>query len=677
MKILLVDDKAEDLYLLESLLKANNHEVHSARNGEKALQLLQNVRPDMIVSDILMPVVDGFMLCREIKQNKNWRTIPFVFYTATYTDKEDEELALKQGADRFLRKPMEPESFLVAIHEFEKKGHLKGSRQGKRVDAEIEETLELYNARLVNKLEKKMFALEKEIETRRQTEKALRISEERFRVLFNAGSDAMFVHYLPARGRQARFIEVNDIACERLGYSREELLKKLPADLFAPENVETANRAMVRLKTEKKVIFEAIRVTKGGKRIPVEINSTLFDFNGRNTVISISRDISERKKLEEQYYQAQKMESIGQLASGVAHDFNNLLTIINGYTDLLLANKPSDKQTNMLKHIHMASEQAQHLTQQLLAFSRKQVIRPKIINLNDIINNTKKMLRRLINENVALRFNLSEEIIPIKIDPAQLNQILMNMVVNARDAMRNGGVLRIETDVKVVDSSYPVQEPEVLPGTYARLRIIDDGIGMNHETQAKIFEPFFTTKPTGEGTGLGLATVYGIVKQNSGYIWVNSQTDKGTTFEIYFPCIMKADIDKIDNKKDKATPRGNETILLVEDDLGVRELLIRILSNYGYHIYSADSPLEAVRIFEEKENEIDLLMTDVIMPQMNGNELYLRLARHMPDLKVVYTSGYPAGVITEYQVLKEHVHFVPKPIEISQLLKTLRDALEQ
>jgi signal transduction histidine kinase len=392
-------------------------------------------------------------------------------------------------------------------------------------------------------------------------------------------------------------------------------------------------------------------------------------------------ELAERKQVEqallraeEQLRQSQKMEAVGRLASGVAHDFNNLLTPIIGHSQFVLDElDPSDPVRKNLEEIRRAADRAASLTRQLLALSRKQVLQPKVVNINSVVSDMEEMLRRLVGEDLDVIVKMEPDLGPIRADPSQLQQVIMNLVVNARDAMPRGGSLTISTANALFDGASP-PPPGVVPGAYVELIISDTGCGMDSETQSKIFEPFFTTK--GHGTGLGLSTVYGIVKQNVGHIQVNSEPGRGSTFRVYLPRLShEAEIPD----PDPAEPipiRGAETILLVEDEDGVRELARQILQLHGYIVLQAARADEALQISRAHDGRIDLLLTDVIMPQMNGRELAELLIRQRPDLRVVYMSGYAEDVIVHQGALDPSLILVEKPFTPSVLARTVREVLD-
>jgi signal transduction histidine kinase len=395
-------------------------------------------------------------------------------------------------------------------------------------------------------------------------------------------------------------------------------------------------------------------------------------------VVKLEREIAERKLLEDQLRQSQKMEAIGRLAGGIAHDFNNLLTIIIGYSDVLSlqTDAPVVQQKEMLKEIHNAADRAAMLTRQLLAFSRKQILAPRVLNLNEIVTNIEKMLTRLIGEDISLKANLLPTLKRISADAGQLEQVIMNLVVNARDAMPSGGDLLIETSNVECDGSYSKTHAEVVPGHYVMLAISDSGCGMDAATQARIFEPFFTTKEQGKGTGLGLATVYGIVKQSGGHIWVYSQQGHGTTFKLYFPVAEVSQTNREECAGKPAALRGNETILLVEDDMALRALAKSVLEMYGYKVIDADGPNEALQLSQSYGGNIDVLLTDVVMPQLNGKRLSELLMPTRPGMKVLFMSGYTDDAVIRQGLVDAGTHFIQKPFVPAALGTKVREVLE-
>jgi two-component system cell cycle sensor histidine kinase/response regulator CckA len=406
------------------------------------------------------------------------------------------------------------------------------------------------------------------------------------------------------------------------------------------------------------------------------------------------RDVTREVELEEQFRQAQKMEAVGRLAGGVAHDFNNLLTVIHLSTRLMERNlHPEDSLWPHVERIQEAGRRAANLTKQLLAFSRREIAEPQVLDLNQVLGDLDKMLQRLIPEDIEVTTRLTDDLWPVRIDPTQIEQVVVNLAVNAGDAMPGGGKLTIETANVTLDAAYAAHHLEVEPGEYVLLAVSDNGVGMTAEIKARIFEPFFTTKEKGKGTGLGLATVFGIVKQNQGHVWVYSEPDQGTTFKIYLPRagmpragMPRAGIPHV--SEDARTPshlptrgaaptaRGSETLLLVEDESGVRELVRDILAAQGYRVLAAQDGVEALQVAGKHEGPIHLLVTDVVMPRLSGRALADQLRSGRPEMRVLFTSGYTDNAIVRHGVLEEGVHFLSKPFELETLARKVQEVLD-
>ena len=922
MKILIVDDREDARYLLETLLKANGHIVGPAGNGVEALERLKSGGVDLIVSDILMPVMDGFQLCRKVKTDKALRHIPFIIYTATYTGPKDEEFALKIGADRFIIKPCEPDTFIAAVRDV--------TATAKRRDIapmptplQEKEIFKLYNERLVRKLEQKMSQLEKEVQMRKETEKNLRESEEKFRYFFDHSIVGKSVTFPSGE------MQVNKAFREMLGYSRDEFSNLKWQKITHPDDVEFSNKVVDSIRsgekdseqftkryihkngsvvwadvstvarkdkkgnllylmttisdiTEKKRAQEALiamtsrqeailsaipdiimevdhnkiytwanpsgsqffgddvigkeaadyfegeqetyqtlqplfnghedvvyieswqrrkdgrkrllawwcrvlkdasgnvsgalssarditrqrqteaalkesegrfrtlveqsplgisLITKGGRYqylnpafrdifgytvedIPTGdqwFKKAFPDKNDRDTAIKawiedqrqvgigqqrprvftvtckdgsrkdilfrpvtmenrdqfvIYEDLTEKAVLERQLQQAQRMESIGRLAGGVAHDFNNMLGVIIGHAELATYKMdPSSPACADIAEIRKAAERSTDLTRQLLAFARRQTAAPKVLDLNDTVTGMLKILRRLIGEDIDLAWKPGATLWPVKIDPAQIDQILANLCVNSRDAIAGVGKVTIETQNITLDDTYCADRAGFVPGAYVMLAVSDDGCGMDKETLENLFEPFFTTKEVGKGTGMGLATVYGIVKQNNGFVNVYSELGRGATFKIYFPKTRET-------AKAKGAPvsgtiaRGTETVLLVEDEEAILSLGKSVLERFGYTVLAARTPTEAIAMTEHYEGPIPLLITDVVMPEMNGNELRERIQGLKPNIKVLFMSGYTTNVIMHRGILESDVHFLQKPFSVNSLAGKVREVLD-
>lgn len=431
-------------------------------------------------------------------------------------------------------------------------------------------------------------------------------------------------------------------------------------------------------KKEKYVVeFRSVRPDGEVRWILSQGNPLYGEMDTLIRIVGVVQDITTRVQLEEQLRHAQKMEAIGQLAGGVAHDFNNLLTVINGYSNLLLAKLPADdRNQRYVQSIHDAGERATALTRQLLAFSRKQILEPKVVDLSNIISNVEEMLQRLIGEDITLRTVLAAGHSYVKVDQNQLEQVVMNLAINARDAMPWGGCLTLETHNIILDEAYCRLHTEIKPGLYVRLAITDTGMGIAPADQARIFEPFFTTKSAGKGTGLGLATVFGIVKQSGGHIKVYSETDVGTCFKIYLPVVGPASLETI--PLPAALPaHGDETILLVEDDPAVRKIAKLVLKEYGYHILEAQDGAEALQLVDHQTKQIQLLLTDVVMPRLGGSLLVEQLRNLLPDLKVLYMSGYTDDAVVRHSILHEECAFLHKPFSPIMLAQKVREVLDQ
>jgi PAS domain S-box-containing protein len=477
-------------------------------------------------------------------------------------------------------------------------------------------------------------------------------------------------------GPDARILTVNDQACRNLGYTREELLNMYVFDIDPAFSHERWLRHRRGLRARGSGTFETVHRRKDGTTFPVEITGTYLEFQGEGFSFSFIHDITERKQLEEQLLQAQKMEAIGRLAGGVAHDFNNMLTVILGYAELIKARLPyDDPMAKDVSEIQKAAGHSKDITRQLLAFSRKQMIAPKLVNLNELIANTKGTLSRLIGEDIDLRFYPAPDLWEIRFDPSQVDQILVNLAVNARDAMPGGGALAIETANVRLDEPYCQEHLDCAPGYYVLLGVSDDGVGMDKETLSHIFEPFFTTKEVGQGTGLGLATVYGIVKQNGGIINVYSEPGQGTTFKIYFPAVVQKD-EVAAEVDEPAMAAGSGTVLLVEDDDMVREMTATMLQAIGYTVQVAETASDALALCEKRDARIDLLITDVVMPGMSGIELRGRVEAVRPGTKVLFTSGYTPSIMVQRGMLEEGRHFLQKPFSINHLARKVREAIE-
>jgi PAS domain S-box-containing protein len=499
--------------------------------------------------------------------------------------------------------------------------------------------------------------------------KLLRDKDKKFRLLFQENPQPMWVFDPESQ----TILEANAAAAALYGFSAEEF-QDMP--LSGIHGVEEAQRFLEWLERPDRPSVSCWRhCTKSGRLIDVEIALHEIGYGGRRVQLAILLDISGRRDLEEQLRQSQKMEAVGMLAGGVAHDFNNLLTIINGYSQLLLNHlTPGDTNRTFVEQILKAGDRAAALTRQLLAFSRRQVMQPKVLELNRLVTGLSTMLQRLIGEDIDLRLDLAQDLGRVNADPSQVEQVLMNLVVNSRDAMPQGGSVTIETSNVTLDSSYVGRHLAVKPGPYVLLAVSDSGAGMDSATQARLFEPFFTTKSAGRGTGLGLSTVFGIVKQSNGSIAVYSEPGHGTSFKVYLPRIDQPVALEAEAAKAQAW-RGTETILVVEDDDMVRSLVRETLERHGYKVLDAPGPIEARQVAENYRSPIHLLITDVVLPKVSGRELAIQMVRARPTIKVLYMSGYTDSAIVNIGILTKDVAFLQKPFTPAALIDKVRDVL--
>jgi PAS domain S-box-containing protein len=529
-----------------------------------------------------------------------------------------------------------------------------------------------------------------DITDRLRAEVALRESEQRHRELFE--SMAQGVVY---QNRDGHIIAANPAAERILGVTLDQMMGRTSMDprwrtvredgtnFPGPEHPSMVSLRTGKVTNDVMGVFHpkdedyhwievfATPQFREGESEPHQVFATFTDITERRN------EEQKRTELEQQLQHAQKMEAVGQLAGGIAHDFNNLLTTIAGYSELIAEDAETDGQLSAdIEEIRKAADRASALTQQLLAFSRKQIISPKVLDMNTCIEESHKMLGRLIGENIDLRLELSSETCFAEADPSQLDQILVNLAVNARDAMPDGGRLVISTERATLDEEFCHALPDVEPGDFIMVNVSDSGFGMNEDTLNRIFEPFFTTKEYGKGTGLGLATVYGIVKQNCGAIKVSSQPGAGTNVIIFLPRVTRKG-KAVAEKHRPVDIKGTETILLVEDEEAVRALTEKLLASRGYTVILAETPEEAIREGRQREIKIDLLLTDVVMPHMNGRELYHRMREIRPGIKVLFMSGYAADVIAKHGVLEEDTTFVAKPFTVDALVMKVREALEK
>jgi two-component system cell cycle sensor histidine kinase/response regulator CckA len=507
----------------------------------------------------------------------------------------------------------------------------------------------------------------------------IRSAEQQARLVFILEATTDFVGMADSIGR---CLFINGPGRKLIGIGEQEKISENRLSVYHPQwaNKLLMEEAIPTAITTGTWTGETALLTREGQEIPVsQVIVAKKNSNGEvEFLATIMRDLTMQKTLEEQFHQAQKMEAVGQLAGGVAHDFNNLLTVISGYSALLVTRLPANDPTRgFIEEILKAGERAAHLTRQLLTFSRKAVAERRVLDLNALVTDTEKMLRRLIGEDISMATTLAPALGQVKADAGQIEQVIMNMAVNARDAMPQGGKLAIETANAQLGADYAMLHPEVKPGRYVMMAVSDSGSGMSQETKAHIFEPFFTTKSMGKGTGLGLATVYGIVKQSGGHIEVHTALGQGTTFKIYLPLVEDKASSGMSLHSSKIAPHGTETILLVEDEDAVRAITKLALQSLDYTILEAKNGEEAVRISERHTEPIHLLITDVVMPVMGGRQVAERMAACKQGIKVLYLSGYTDDAVLRHGILQADVAFLQKPFTPMSLANKVRAVLDK
>jgi two-component system cell cycle sensor histidine kinase/response regulator CckA len=631
VRVLMVEDNENDAVLIRrELVKLSPQpKVLHVRNEAAFATALAEFQPQVILCDHNIP---GFGGAQALElAHRTLPDVPFILVTGSL-DEETAVQYLKSGAADYILKDRVVRLGPAVVEALER------ARQG--------ETLQRH--------------------------------ERLLRQIIDANPSLIFV-----KDWEGRFVLVNQATAEVYGTTVEALLGKTDADFnqnaeeiahFLRDDREVMLSGRPKLIGEEPVTNPSTQQTRWFQTIKVPLR---IRDDGSSTLLGVATEITDRKRLEEQLMQSQKMEAVGQLAGGVAHDFNNILTAIVGYADLLATELGGNtRQLEDLEEIRKAARRAAALTRQLLAFSRKQVLEPRIIDMNDVVLNLDKMLRSLISENIDLRTSLAPNLDAARADPNQLEQVIMNLAINARDAMPEGGTLTIETANATLDPVYAEQHVSVIPGDYVMLAVTDTGCGMDEQTKARIFEPFFTTKPAGRGTGLGLSTVYGIVKQSAGNIWLYTEPGKGTTFKIYLPAIqaLPEDIGKV--VPVELARHGGGTVLVVEDDEQLRRLTHRALATQGYTVLEADRGSTALDIARRHKGVIDLLLTDVIMPDTNGRKLAETLRPALPGLRVLYMSGYPDGAIAHHGMLEPGVAYLAKPFTTEAVVRKVREVLE-
>jgi len=622
--VLIVDDDTGTCETLLDVLEGRGYSVSVAERARAGLERLVTAPADAAIVDIMLPDMSGLEVLQAIKSSSPDTEVIFITGHASLSTALQ---AINGAAFAYIVKPFEMDHLLSVL--------------AKAVE-------------------------------RRRLLRALRETNQMLEAVVQAAPVAIWVVNPDGTLRMW-----NPAAERILGWRRDEVLGR-PLPIVPADKAEEARQLRDRgLRGEAVVGVETQRQRSDGSRVDISISTApLRDARGGILgVVTVVADITERKQLEEQLRQAQKLEAIGSLAGGIAHDFNNLLTVIGGRSQIAAWRLPPESAVRRdLELIEQTAERAAGLTRQLLAFSRKQVLEPRVLDLGSMVSKMRPMLQRLIGETVGLVVGGDAGLGPVRADPSQIEQVIMNLAVNARDAMPDGGRLTIETRGVELDETYTQVHADVEPGAYVMLAVSDSGHGMDAQTLGQIFEPFFTTKGPGEGTGLGLSTVYGIVKQSGGHIWVYSEVGQGSAFKIYLPRVEGAQEALV--APPPGATRGTETVLLVEDDEELRALAREALELSGYRVAEAGSPGAALGVAEERGEVIDMLLTDVVMPEMNGRVLADRLRARRPGMKVLFMSGYPSSAIVHHGVLAPGAWFLQKPFTPGALTRKVREVLD-
>ena len=681
-QILVVDDKEENQYLLRTLLAGNGYAVELAAHGAEALAKARQHPPDLVIADILMPVMDGFTLCREWKRDERLRQIPFIFYTATYTDERDRELAASLGAERFLIKPEEPDALMAIIREvMEKKSApiTPATTAPMRLPVELPDEqeasyLKQYNQVLVRKLEAKMEQLEKvhreleqDIAERQQTEDKLREAETRYRTLFEQSPDGIVI----IDPDTARPLEFNAAAHQQLGYSRAEFAGMCFADIDASEKPEDIRSRIAKVMREGRSEFGSRYRTRSGDLRNIHVTAQIVDIQGHPVYHCIWRDITEQLKSDRLARRSQRLEAIGTLAGGVAHDLNNSLAPILMGVELLRQQYPGE--SKIVDLFEISANRAAEMVRQLLTFAKGAEGERISIQLTHLVKEMQGIMRGTFPKNIEQVVTCDKELPTVLGDATQLHQVLLNLCVNARDALPHGGTLTLEAQRLAVDAAYASTIPDAKPGNYVVLRVRDTGTGIPPEILDRIFDPFFTTKGPDKGTGLGLSTVIGIVKGHGGFMQVYSHPGKGSIFTVYLP------VEGTENSPASAPKTGTvfrgqgETILIVDDEPGVRNVASAVLRRLNFKVVTANDGADGLLLAAKYRADLRAIITDLHMPHMDGISFIRVLRRMLPDIPVVVASGLlEDAAAQEFKTLGSITH-LNKPFTENQLATVLQN----
>lgn len=685
-RILVVEDSPTQAMELKYLLESAGFEVDIAGDGRNGFERCKQPGVDAVLSDILMPGMDGYELCKAVKAHPATASLPVLLLTSL-SEPMDIINGLTCGADNFVTKPYDGAYLVSRVRRLLENRALRAERKadagvnvlfmGKQftIDSEKEQVLDL------------LLATFEEVQRSRQREFEARLKERTLRE-----SQGVMQPVLDALARQIAIVDQSGSVMFVNAPFRQFALENGwdPAKRLEGSNYLNTWHSLTLAHEQSRKVQDGLNAVSAGRQpafaleysTPVRgvmrfftMSAARFEDDDGYLLAIEHEDITARKQLERRSHHAQKMDAIGQLAGGVAHDFNNLLTVVRSYGDLLLQDfAPGGQQHSDIEQILKATDSASALTKQLLAFGRQQMVKLEVLDLNLVIEELDKMLRRLVGADIEYSTALEHDVSPVEADAGQIQQILMNLVINARDAMPRGGRLTVETKSILLDDEYASTHDGVAPGRYVVVEVTDTGTGMSADVQARIFEPFFTTKDVGQGTGLGLATVYGIVRQCRGHISVFSALDRGTTFRIFLPCVDQQPVQP----GAPATPEpamSNEAILIVEDNVAVRSVLCRVLRDAGYVVLDACDAAQAFAICETYAKRIHLLLTDVVMPGVSGPELAVELTQKRPGMKVLFMSGYSGTAITGQGSAREGELFLQKPFSPGSVTRAVRAAL--
>lgn len=701
-KILIVDDKKENLYLLRVIIANKGYQVIEAINGKEALEQAHKTLPDLIISDILMPVMDGFALCREWRSEPQLLNIPFIFYTATYTESKDRDFALSLGADLFLVKPQEPSVLMQSIEEMLSKGNSKQPTINKNTNDDS--FYRQYNVRLVHKLEDKLTQIEKNNSQLVAKEKALHEANKKLQQAYNSlKKETQKNSHIYAELNNSKktiqqhehelesiinnlieavfllsddliIIHCNLAATKIFGHSQKKLiglnLKTLIPNISPTENNAPKNTQ------DMETLYHDIKLQGlccNNKTFPIRISLTRLSAPDEKKLVCSCLDITQQEQQEEQLRRTQKMDALGQLTSGIAHDFNNMLGVIMGYSDLLkITLDNNSKEVKYVDEIHHAGERAKNLVKKLLGFSKQNSLEPENININKLILNQQNMLEKSLTVRIKLELSLAANLWSTWLDPSCLEDAILNMSINSMHAIPSNGKLKISTQ-NIILSIDNAKSANLTPGEFIVLTIADNGTGMDEETRQKIFDPFFSTKGE-QGTGLGMSQVYGFVQQSKGAIKIQSQLGEGTTISIYIPrCKKTLEVKNKAQLNNKMQVNGTEKILVVDDEKGLRELTREILIRHDFNVLTAESAEQALELLHKEK--IDLLISDLIMPQTNGYELAKLAKQQFADIKILIISGFDNKNRLDDDSIKTKYPHLKKPYNQKDLLNKVRMTL--